>query len=122
MLNLACCDTHLLCQHVVPDNHCLPAHVLFRIWLSLTWDQSYHAHRLNITCLTSICRHRLWWSYVDEVRKQRDNPQQPDQRTAANSRAAERDRSRSAKDTGDVVDKAYVREYLEPEQKRMRRD
>ncbi|KAL3161297.1 hypothetical protein ABBQ38_009653 [Trebouxia sp. C0009 RCD-2024] len=67
-------------------------------------------------------RQRFWWSYVDEIRKQRDNPSQQDPRTTASSRAAERDRNRGAKDTGDVVDKAYVREYLEPEQKRVRRD
>ena len=52
---------------------------------------------------------------------ERDYPQQRN-RTAASSRAAERDRGRSAKDVGDVVDKAYLREYIEPEQKRLRRE
>lgn len=110
MLKPAWCETQPV-RTALPD---VLAHVFS--------NQNCHAHQLDIICLKSICRHRFWWSYVDEIRKQRDNPQQPDQRTAANSRAAERDRSRNAKDTGDVVDKAYVREYLEPEQKRMRRD
>ena len=69
-----------------------------------------------------MCRQKLWWGYVGEIMKQRDHPQQPDQRAVASSRAAERDRSRTAKETGDVVDQAYVREYLEPEHKRVRRD
>ena len=52
---------------------------------------------------------------------ERDHPQQRN-RLATGSRAAERDRGRSAKDVGDVMDKAYLREYIEPDQKRLRRE
>lgn len=57
---------------------------------------------------------------MQDIVAERDNPRA--QRQAASSRAAERERGRSARDTGDVVDKAYLREYLEPDQKRIRRD
>ncbi|KAL0027442.1 hypothetical protein WJX77_001554 [Trebouxia sp. C0004] len=66
-------------------------------------------------------RERLWRGYVRDIVHERDHPQQHN-RLAASSRAAERDKGRSAKDVGDVVDKAYLREYIEPDQKRARRD
>ena len=67
------------------------------------------------------CRERLWRHFVKDILFERDHPQQRN-RLAANSRAAERDRSRNAKEAGDVVDKAYLREYIEPDQKRLRRE
>jgi len=67
------------------------------------------------------CRERLWREYVRDIVHERDHPQQR-ARPVASSRAAERDRGRSAKDVGDVVDKAYLREYIEPDQKRIRRE
>ena len=68
-----------------------------------------------------FCRERLWRGYVRDIIHERDHPQQHN-RLVASSRAAERDKGRSAKDVGDVVDKAYLREYIEPDQKRVRRE
>ena len=67
------------------------------------------------------CRERIWRRYVQDIVAERDNPRLQRNPAAAN-RAAERDRGRNARETGDVVDKAYLREYLEPDQKRIRRD
>lgn len=58
---------------------------------------------------------------MQDIVAERDNPR-AQRNVAASSRTAERDRGRNTRDTGDVIDKAYLREYLEPDQKRIRRD
>ena len=79
-----------------------------------------------------MCRERLWRRYVEEIIQERDDPRAAEMRrgklssrgsVGAAASARERDartRDRSTRDVDDGVDKAYQREYLEVDRKRLR--
>ena len=67
------------------------------------------------------CRKDLWNKWVTQLVRELNDPAVAAAAKAlksGSSRGAERDRERQAKEAG--IDKAYLREYFEPDQKRMR--
>ena len=69
----------------------------------------------------SACRKDLWNKWVTQLVRELNDPAVAAAAIAlksGSSRGAERDRERQAKEAG--IDKAYLREYFEPEQKRLR--
>lgn len=78
-------------------------------------------------------RERLWRRFIEEIIQERDNPQAADMRRAKlstrgqplsarerESRVSDRTRDRHGKDD-DGVDRAYQREYLDVDRKRLRK-
>ncbi|KAK9822389.1 hypothetical protein WJX81_007697 [Elliptochloris bilobata] len=64
-------------------------------------------------------REKLWRRYVEDIVLERDNPEALARRARMGGRTIARPMTR---DVSAVTDKAYEREYLEPDRKRLRRD
>jgi len=62
---------------------------------------------------------KLWRRYVEDIVLERDNPEALARRARMGGRTVARPLGR---DVSAVTDKAYEREYLEPDRKRVRRD
>ena len=69
------------------------------------------------------CRERLWRRFVEDVLLERDDPETAARRLrlSGRSRASERERPAALRDE-QQPDKAYEREYLAHDRKRLRRD
>ena len=76
--------------------------------------------RLHLTAQAcGLCSEKLWRRYVEDIVMEREDPAALARRARMGGRTVARPMTR---DVSAVTDKAYEREYLEPDRKRVRRD
>lgn len=69
-------------------------------------------------------REKLWRRFVDEIILERDDPERSARRgrSTMRGRRSEQERAPAFRDGNEQTDKAYDREYLAHDRKRLRRD